>query len=217
MPRYFCGSCSRSVGWFYWSWGCTCTVTSRPAAPVSPTNIRSSMSGTASSTTTTTTHSPNSGSLSESRSSLTKKRTKFIEFWKLYRRIWMYAMRTISKADTDFLFQFIWLFLNWFTFPCKEMWILANWWNKVPHFTVKSWWTLPLHFCKLNHDALNVTADKFPFLKVFGKIKMPVHVYFVINVFWVQISKLLELKIFSIFSDVLNFSCFKLTHCKAAI
>lgn len=121
MPRYFCGSCSRSVGWFYWSWGCTCTVTSRPAAPVSPTNIRSSMSGTASSTTTTTTHSPNSGSLSESRSSLTKKRTiELIEFWKLYRRIWIYAMGTISKADTDFLSQFIRLFLNWFTSPCKE-------------------------------------------------------------------------------------------------
>lgn len=49
-----------------------------------------------------------------------EKRTKFIEFWKMYRRIWTYAMGTISKADTDFLSQFIRLFLNWFTSPCKE-------------------------------------------------------------------------------------------------
>lgn len=48
---------------------------------------------------------------------------------------------------------------------------------------------------------LNVSADKFPFLKVFGKIKMSV--YLIINVFWVRItcSKLLDLKVFSILSD----------------
>lgn len=65
------------------------------------------------------------------------------------------------------------------------MWILVNWWNKVFYFIVKFWWVLLFYFCKLNYDVLNVIVDKFFFFKVFGKIKMLVYVYFVINVFWV--------------------------------
>lgn len=120
MLRYFCGFCSRFVGWFYWFWGCICIVIFRSVVFVSFINIRLSMFGIVLSIIIIIIYSLNLGSLFEFRFFLTKKRIKFIEFWKLYRRIWMYVMGIIFKVDIDFLFYFIWFFLNWFMFFCKE-------------------------------------------------------------------------------------------------